>query len=88
MLGRNPELRLISASHTADLAVGLNRDVQRIMTSEAYAKLFETALQGSAAAPAGAQLLSTIDNDGEYLAVEITNPSTLTTTTRVKIIEP
>src|SRR5208282_183733 len=53
MLGRDPELRLISASHTADLAVSMNRDVQRIMTSEAYAKLFfETRLAGSPLPPA------------------------------------
>ena len=37
MLGRNPDLRLICASHTHDLAVSMNRDVQRIMTSDAYA---------------------------------------------------
>ncbi len=48
MLGRNPDLRLICASHTSDLAVGLNRDVQRIMTGDAYAQIFsETTLHGS-----------------------------------------
>ena len=31
MLGRNPDLRLIAASHTHQLAVAMNRDVQRIM---------------------------------------------------------
>ena len=31
MLGRNPDLRLIAASHTHELAVAMNRDVQRIM---------------------------------------------------------
>jgi hypothetical protein len=31
MLGHNPNLRLICATHTADLAVSMNRDVQRIM---------------------------------------------------------
>ena len=40
MLGRNPDLRLICASHTNDLAVSMNRDVQRIMTSDAYARIF------------------------------------------------
>ncbi len=48
MLGRDPDLRLICASHTNDLAVSMNRDVQRIMTSNAYARVFpETALVGS-----------------------------------------
>jgi len=40
MLGRNPDLRLICASHTYDLAVSLNRDVQRIMTGAAYQNVF------------------------------------------------
>ncbi len=40
MLGRNPELRLIGCSHTAELAVGMNRDVQRIMAGPAYARVF------------------------------------------------
>lgn len=31
MLGKNPDLRLIAASHTHELAVAMNRDVQRIM---------------------------------------------------------
>ena len=45
MLGRNPDLRLICASHTSDLAVSMNRDVQRIMGSGLYADVFpETAL--------------------------------------------
>jgi len=43
MLGRNPDLRLICASHTHDLAVSMNRDVQRIMSGEAYAKVFAQA---------------------------------------------
>src|SRR5208283_5302616 len=36
VLGRNPDLRLIGCSHTHDMAVSLNRDVQRIMTSDIY----------------------------------------------------
>ncbi len=40
LLGRNPDLRLIGCSHTNDLAVSMNRDVQRIMTSDAYEKVF------------------------------------------------
>ncbi len=40
MLGRNPDLRLIACSHTHDLAVSMNRDVQRIMTSPAYEEIF------------------------------------------------
>ena len=40
ILGRNPDMRLIGSSHTNDLAVSMNRDVQRIMTSDAYLKIF------------------------------------------------
>ncbi len=40
VLGRNPDLRLICASHTYDLAVSMNRDVQRIMAGDAYARVF------------------------------------------------
>jgi predicted phage terminase large subunit-like protein len=40
MLGRNPELRLIAASHTHELAVALNRDVQRILDNDKYQGLF------------------------------------------------
>jgi predicted phage terminase large subunit-like protein len=40
MLGRNSNLRLILASHTSDLAVSMNRDVQRIMTGREYHAVF------------------------------------------------
>ena len=47
LLGRNPDLRLICASHTNNLAVSLNRDVQRIIIGDAYARLFsQTRLAG------------------------------------------
>lgn len=48
LLGRNPDAKIISASHTMDLASAMNRDVQRIIESEAYRELFpETTLNGS-----------------------------------------
>jgi predicted phage terminase large subunit-like protein len=40
MLGHNPDLRLICGTHTADLAVRMNRDVQRIVSSEVYGQIF------------------------------------------------
>ncbi len=43
ILGRNPDMRLIGSSHTNDLAVSMNRDVQRIMTSERYDQVFPEA---------------------------------------------
>ena len=46
--GLNPDAQIIACSYGADLACRMNRDVQRIMESEAYARLFpETRLGGS-----------------------------------------
>ena len=47
MLGHNPDLTIIAASYGADLARRMNRDVQRIIDSEPYRKLFSgTQLSG------------------------------------------
>jgi predicted phage terminase large subunit-like protein len=47
LLGRNPEARVIACSYSADLASRMNRDVQRIIDSEAYQGLFpQTQLYG------------------------------------------
>jgi predicted phage terminase large subunit-like protein len=40
LLGKDPNLRLISASHTHRLAVAMNRDVQRILCHDKYQELF------------------------------------------------
>jgi predicted phage terminase large subunit-like protein len=40
LLGCNPNLRLIAASHTHELAVALNRDVQRLIASRSYFDVF------------------------------------------------
>lgn len=40
IFGRNPDARVIACSYSADLASAMNRDVQRIMTSEKYPGLF------------------------------------------------
>jgi hypothetical protein len=40
MLGKNPDLRVIACSHTADLAAEMNRDVQRIIASDRYRSIF------------------------------------------------
>lgn len=38
--GRNPDLKIVSASYSADLARSVNRDIQRIMDAEDYRVLF------------------------------------------------
>jgi predicted phage terminase large subunit-like protein len=43
LLGKDPNLRLIAASHTHRLAVAMNRDVQRIMCEQRYQELFPEA---------------------------------------------
>lgn len=40
VLGRCPNASIIATSYSADLASRMNRDVQRIMTEEAYARIF------------------------------------------------
>ncbi len=40
LLGMNPRLRLMHATHTNELAIHLNRDVQRIMAGKEYGELF------------------------------------------------
>lgn len=48
LLGRNPDAALITASYSDDLASSMNRDVQRIIDSEEYARLFpDTTLAGA-----------------------------------------
>lgn len=46
-LGRYPDMSIISTSYSADLSSMMNRDVQRVIESEEYPKLFpKTALYG------------------------------------------
>ena len=40
VLGQDPEMRLIGSSYSNNLAISMNRDVQRIMTSAAYERVF------------------------------------------------
>ncbi len=53
MLGRNPDLRLIAASHTHELAVAMNRDVQRILDNCAYHRLFSEVRLATPRSPRG-----------------------------------
>ncbi len=47
ILGRNPEAQIIACSYSADLAGRMNRDVQRIMDSNEYRRVFpNTELSG------------------------------------------
>lgn len=46
MLGRRPELRVIAASYSSDLSSKMNRDVQKVMDSDAYRRLFPSTRLG------------------------------------------
>lgn len=47
LMGKNPECSIISCSYSADLASRMNRDVQRIIDTPRYQKLFpDTTLSG------------------------------------------
>lgn len=48
LLGKNPKLKIVGCSYSADLSRAFNRDVQRIIDDEKYAAVFsETKLNGS-----------------------------------------
>ena len=53
MLGQDPDLRLFAASHTHELAVAMNRDVQRVMDHEHYRDLYPEVRLATPRSPRG-----------------------------------
>ena len=45
MVGRNPKLKIIQATHTGELAIKFGRKAKHLIDSEEYSKIFETRLQ-------------------------------------------
>ena len=45
MVGRNPKLKIIQATHTGELAIRFGRKAKHLIDSEEYSKIFETRLQ-------------------------------------------
>ena len=45
MVGRNPKLKIIQATHTGELAIKFGRKAKHLLDSEEYHKIFETRLQ-------------------------------------------
>jgi len=45
MVGRNPKLKIIQATHTGELAIRFGRKAKHLIDSEEYAKIFKTTLQ-------------------------------------------
>ena len=68
LLGKNPKLKIIEATHTADLAVNFGRKVRDLIDGEEYAALFpETELKADSRS-AGKWLTN---KGGEYYAAGI-----------------
>jgi predicted phage terminase large subunit-like protein len=45
MVGKNPKLKIIQATHTGELAIRFGRKAKNLIDSEEYSKIFETRLQ-------------------------------------------
>ena len=45
MVGRNPKLKIIQATHTGELAIRFGRKAKNLIDSEDYSKIFKTTLQ-------------------------------------------
>ena len=44
MVGRDPKLKIIQATHTAELAIRFGRKAKNLIDSEDYRKIFDTTL--------------------------------------------
>ena len=67
MIGKNPKLKIIQATHTAELAVRFGRKAKHVIDSPEYQEIFETSLQEDSKA-AGRWETS---QGGEYFAVGV-----------------
>ena len=45
MIGKNPDLKIIQATHTAELAIRFGRKAKHVIDSPEYHEIFETSLQ-------------------------------------------
>ena len=45
MVGRNPKLKIIQATHTGELAIKFGRKAKHLLDSEEYHKIFETSTE-------------------------------------------
>jgi len=67
MIGQNPKLKIIQATHTAELAVNFGRKTKHLIDSSEYQQIFKTRLQEDSKA---AGRWNTSDG-GEYFAVGV-----------------
>ena len=72
MIGQNPKLKIIQATHTAELAVNFGRKTKHLIDSPEYQQIFKTRLQEDSKA---AGRWNTSDG-GEYFAVGVQGAET------------
>ena len=67
MIGKNPKLKIIQATHTADLAIDFGRKTKNLVDQENYRELFPTRLQEDSQAAGKWKT----EQGGEYLAAGV-----------------
>ena len=67
MIGKNPKLKIIQATHTAELAVRFGRKAKHVIDSPEYQELFDTSLQEDSKAAGRWETAQ----GGEYFAVGV-----------------
>ena len=67
MIGKNPKLKIIQATHTADLAIDFGRKTKNLVDQENYRELFPTRLQEDSQAAGKWKT----DKGGEYFAAGV-----------------
>lgn len=72
-LGRNPSLKIAACSYSADLSEKFNREVQRIIDSEAYKRIFPDTYFGKSKTMS---LFEIAKYGGEYRSVGVMGPLT------------
>ena len=67
MVGKNPKLKIIQATHTGELAVRFGRKAKNLIDSEEYRKIFKTTLQEDSKAAGRWET----EQGGEYFAAGV-----------------
>jgi len=67
MVGRNPKLKIIQATHTGELAIKFGRKAKHLIDSEEYHKIFDTRLQEDSKAAGRVETAQ----GGEYFAAGV-----------------
>jgi hypothetical protein len=67
MIGKNPKLKIIQATHTADLAIDFGRKTKNLVDQENYRELFDTRLQEDSQAAGKWKT----EQGGEYFAAGV-----------------